>query len=145
MRFLHQFPTTNRKTCVEHITRSLSQEFNEKKRTMGTRRSNGRPEGRPIFIARTSKKFSNCGKWKIENSFNLSSRNLVCDKFEHEVWRRQKRDECRGSGARHLRLISGMHVLCTVRAAVRYQLEVKSLQEIQNSREGNASRKRRVH
>ncbi len=141
-RVLHQYPTTNRKTCAEHITRSPSRESNKGQRTMST---SGRSEGRPIFIAKTSKKCTSCGKWKIDDSFNLSSSNLACNKCEHKVWHRQNFDECGRSGARNVRLISVMHVLCTASAAVRYRLEVKSRQEIQNSREVTASRKRRVH
>ncbi len=124
-RVLHQYPTTNRKTCVEHITRSPSREFNKEQRTMSTRRPNRRLERRPIFIAKTSKKCTSCGKWKIEDSFNLCSSNLVCNKCEHKVWHQQKCDACGRSGARNVRLISGMHVLCTACAAVRFRLEVK--------------------
>ena len=111
---------------------------------MSTRRSDERREGRPIFIPRISKKYTSCGKWKIEDSSDLSSSNLVCNKCEHKAWPRQKCDECGSSGARNVRLISGIHVLCTVCVAVRYHLEVKSVQDILNYREGCASRKRRV-
>ncbi len=111
---------------------------------MNTRRSNGRPKVRPIFIAKISKKCTSCGKCKVEDSFNLSSSDLVCNKCEHKVWHRQTYDECGRSGARNVRLISGMHVQCTACAAVRYRLEVKSLQEIQNSRGGSAFQNRRV-
>ncbi len=111
---------------------------------MSTRRSNGRPESRPIFIAKTSKKCKICGRWKIEDSFNLSSSNLVCNKCEHKAWHLQQCYECGRPGARNMRLISGMHFLGTACAAVRYRLEVKSLQEIQNSRDGGASHKRRL-
>ncbi len=111
---------------------------------MSTRRSNGRPAGRPIFIAKNSKTCASCGKWKIGDSFNLPSSNLVCNKCEHKAWHRQKCDEYGSSGARNVRLISRLHVLCTACAAVRYRLEVKSVREIQISREGNASHKRRV-
>ena len=52
----------------------------------------------------------------------------------------QKCGECGSSDARNVRLISGMHVLCTVCAAVRYQLEAKPLQEIRSSSEGSASK-----
>ncbi len=44
-----------------------------------------------------------------------------------------------------MRLISGMHVLCTVCAAVRCQLEVEPLQEIRSSSERSATHKGRVH
>ncbi len=112
---------------------------------MSTRRSNERPEDRPIRIATTAKKCMRCQKWKMEDSFNLSSSNLVCNKYEHKAWLRQNCKKCGNSGARNVRLISGMHVSCTVCAAVRYQLEVESLQEIRNSSGRIASHKRRVH
>ncbi len=144
MKFLHQYPTTNRKASVEHITRSPSQKFNQEQRTISTRRSNGRPEGRPIFIAKTSNKCTRCGKWQIQDSLNSSSSNLVCKKHEQKVWLQQKWDECGRSGAGNVHLISGMHVLCTVWASVRCQLEVESLQEIRSSSERNATHKIRV-
>ena len=112
---------------------------------MSTKRSDERPEWQQIFFARTSKKCTSCGKWNIEDSFDLSSSSLVCNKCEHKAWRRQKCHECGKSGARNVRLISGTHLLCTVCAAVRYQLEVESLQEIRSSSDGSASHKRRIH
>ena len=43
---------------------------------MSTRRSNGRPEDRPIRMATTAEKCMRCRKWKMQGSFNLSSSNL---------------------------------------------------------------------
>ena len=112
---------------------------------MSARRSKRVPEGRPTFAPRTSKKCTRCGKWKIEDSFNLSGNTMVCNKCENKAWLRQKCNECGNSGARNVRLISGMHMLCTVCAAVRYQMEVESPQEIRSPSEGSATRKRTVH
>ena len=111
---------------------------------MSARRSKRGPEGRPTRGPRTSKKCTRCGEWKIEDSFYLSSNNLVCNKCERKAWLRQKCNECGKSGARNLRLISGMHMLRPVFGAVRYQTEVESLQEIRSSSEGSATRKIRV-
>ncbi len=120
-------------------------EFNRDRGTMSARRSKRGPEGRPTFAPRTSKKCTRCGKWTIEDSFNLSGNTMACNKCEHKAWLRQKCNECGNSGARNVHLISGMHMLCTVCAAVRYQMEVESPQEIRSPSEGSATRKRGVN
>ncbi len=119
--------------------------FNRERGTMSARRSKRGPEERPTFGPRTSKKCTRFGKWKIGDYFNLSTNNLVCNKCEDKAWLRQKCNACDKSGARNVRLISGMHMLCTVCAAVRYQMEVESLQEMRSPSEGSATRKRRVN
>ncbi len=158
--------------------------FNHKQGTVRTEKSNAGSRERPISISITSKKWMICWKWKTEDSFTLSGRDLICNKCDHEAKRReknrrigagqgtrtdsakqtsarvnpqhtkftaratetkfQKYDQCESSGARSVRLISGMHLLCTVCAAVRYQLEAKSPQEIRSYSEGSPYHRRRV-
>ncbi len=87
---LHRLTTANRKVLLWNLIRSPFLKFDEKPDIMSTGRSNAVSGDRAIFIARTSKKCLSFMKWKTEDSFTLSGRDLICSKFDYASKFREK-------------------------------------------------------
>ena len=78
----------NREPYVKHMSWLPLPKFNEGRDIISMGRPNSGSRDQLIFSARIFKKYIGCGKWKTEDSFTLSHRDLICNKCEHECKRR---------------------------------------------------------